>query len=219
LKKLKKNNVKFQIGFVRRFDKEWLEFKELMHLETIGENVVWRQVSAGAGPKTEWFYDIKKGAGPFIDGAVHSYDFALYTFGKAKKVESCLTRFKKFSSPDTGVVSVEFESGNILVLLWSWGLPEKCFTNGINDAIGPKGALIFEGIRDKEHKWFLLRKENGTEEKVGEMPIDTLGPAFTEQMDHFIDCIKNNKKPKVGYIEGRESLKIGLQALEQWRII
>jgi len=31
-----KNNVKFQIGYVRRFDQEWLKFRELMKSKIIG---------------------------------------------------------------------------------------------------------------------------------------------------------------------------------------
>lgn len=37
-------------------------------------------------------------------------------------------------------------------------------------------------------------------------------------MEHFIDCIKNNKRPIVGGIEGRESLKVGLEAIKSWKL-
>lgn len=211
-----KNNVKLQIGYVRRFDEEWLKFKELINSDIIGRPVVWRQVSAGSGPFSEWYYDINKGAGPFIDGAVHSYDFAIYTFGKVKKVVSMLTKFKKFSSPDTGVVSVEFESGDILIYCSSWGLPSRCYGGSVSDTIGPSGALIWGGFVDENNKWFVLRKEN-KEEKIEKMPKDTLTPAFEKQMVHFIDCIKNNKEPIVTGKEGIESLKVGLEALKNWK--
>ncbi|MCD6408669.1 Gfo/Idh/MocA family oxidoreductase [bacterium] len=212
-----KNNVKFQIGYVRRFDDEWLKFRELMKSKIIGSPVVWRQISAGPGPSSLWYYDINKGGGPFIDGAVHSYDFGIYTFGKVKNVESSLTRFKKFSSPDTGTVCVEFENGDILVVCWSWGLPENCSGNRIHEVIGPEGVLIFEGIKDEKNKWFLLRKENGKEEKIEKLPLNTLEIAYEKQMEHFIDCIKNNKKPIVGGKEGIETLKVGLEAIKKWK--
>jgi predicted dehydrogenase len=215
IEECEKNNVIFQIGYVRRFDEEWLKFKELMDKRIIGRPVVWHQISGSHGPLPEWFYDMKKGMGPFVDGAVHSYDFAIFTFGKVKKVKSLLTKFKKFSSPDTGTVSVEFETGDILVLCWSWGLPKNTSAQSIHQAIGPEGVLIFNGYRDENNRYFVVRKETG-EEKIGPIPLKSLDIGFEKQMEHFIDCIKNNKKPVVSGIDGYESLKVGLSAIKEW---
>jgi UDP-N-acetylglucosamine 3-dehydrogenase len=215
IEECEKNNLIFQIGYVRRFDEEWLKFKELMDKKIIGRPVVWHQIWGGYGPSPEWYYDIKKGMGPFVDGAVHSYDFAIYTFGKVKKVKSSLTKFKKFTSPDTGVVSVEFEKGDILVLCWSWGLPKNTSSQYLHQAIGPEGVLIFGGYQDEKNKYFVVKKENG-EEKIGPIPLNSLSIGFEKQMEHFIDCIRNNRKPVVSGIDGYESLKVGLSAIKEW---
>jgi predicted dehydrogenase len=215
IEECEKNNLIFQIGYVRRFDEEWLKFKDLMDKKIIGRPVVWHQIWGGYGPITEWYYDIKKGMGPFVDGAVHSYDFAIYTFGKIKKVKSSLTKFKKFTSPDTGVVSVEFEKGDILVLCWSWGLPKNTSSQYLHQAIGPEGVLIFGGYQDEKNRYFVVKKENG-EEKIGPIPLNSLGIGFEKQMEHFIDCIRNNRKPVVSGIDGYESLKVGLSAIKEW---
>ena len=39
--------VKLQLGFVRRFDNEWLKFKEIVTSGQLGRPVVWRSASAG----------------------------------------------------------------------------------------------------------------------------------------------------------------------------
>ncbi|MCS7180344.1 MAG: Gfo/Idh/MocA family oxidoreductase, partial [bacterium] len=153
IEECEKNNVIFQIGYVRRFDEEWLKFKELIQNRVIGKPIVWHQIWGGYGPSAEWYYDIKRGMGPFVDGAVHSYDFAIFTFGKAKKVKSSLTKFKNFSSPDTGIVTVEFESGDILVLCWTWGLPKNVSSQYLHQALGPEGVLIFDGYRDENGRY------------------------------------------------------------------
>lgn len=213
-----KNNVIFQIGYVRRFDEEWLKFRELMQENKIGKPVIWHQIWGGFTPPADWFYDIKSGMGPFVDGAVHSYDFGIYTFGKVKKVKSSLLSFKKYTSPDTGVVSVEFESGDILTLGWSWGLPKNVSCLYIHQALGPEGVLIFAGeIIEPKEKYFIIRREGGLEEKVGPIPFYSLSIAFERQMEHFIDCIKNNKKPIVTGIDGFESLKVGLEVIKEWK--
>ncbi len=211
-----KNNAILQIGYVRRFDQEWLKFKELMDKRIIGRPVIWHQIWGGNGPSAEWFYDIKKGMGPFVDGAVHSYDFAIFTFGKVKKVKSSLTKFKNFSSPDTGTTIVEFESGDMLVLCWSWGLPKNVSSQYLHQALGPEGVLVFGGFQDEKDKYFVVRKEVG-EEKIGPIPLNSLGIGFERQIEHFIDCVKNNKKPVVSGIDGYESLKVGLDVLKSWK--
>lgn len=214
-----KHNVKLQIGFVRRFDKEWVKFKELIKSGIIGRPVIWRSISGSSGPGNPWFHDIKKGGGPFIDGAVHSYDFALYTFGNVKEIKSSLIKFRKrTTAPDTGFVNVKFSGGDHLLLNWSWGLPPGCHSSGINEAIGPGGVLIFGGVQSKKYKWFVVRKNGGKEEKTGRTPIDTLTKGFQKQMEHFVDCIKNNKKPVVGGLEGRKSLEVGLEVLRKWKL-
>ncbi|MEM2741394.1 MAG: Gfo/Idh/MocA family oxidoreductase [Nitrososphaeria archaeon] len=217
IEECEKNNVIFQIGYVRRFDEEWLKFKELIDKKIIGRPVVWHQIWGGYGPSSEWYYDIKKGMGPFVDGAVHSYDFAIYTFGKFKKVKSSLLKFKKFNSPDTGTVIVEFESEDMLVLCWSWGLPKNVSSQYIHQTLGPEGVLIFDGARDEKGKYFVIRKEAG-EEKIGPIPLNSLSIGFEKQMEYFVDCVKNNKKPIVGGIDGYESLKIGLEVIKNWNI-
>ncbi len=215
IEECEKNNVILQIGYVRRFDEEWLKFKELIDKKVIGRPIVWQQISGGSGPGPDWFYDIKKGMGPFVDGAVHSYDFGIFTFGKVKKVKSSLIKFKKSTSPDTGVVIVEFESGDILVLCWSWGLPKNTFSQYVHQALGPEGVLVFDGTRDEKGKYFVIRKDKG-EEKIGPIPLNSLGIGFEKQMEHFIDCVKNNKKPVVSGIDGYESLRVGLMAIKNF---
>lgn len=127
--------------------------------------VIWHQIWESFGPSSDWYYDIEKGMGPFVDGAVHSYDFAIFTFGKFKKVKSSLIKFKKFTSPDTGIVSVEFESGDILVLCWSWGLPVNVASQYVHQTFGPEGVLIFGGHQDEKGKYFVVRKKDGEDKQ------------------------------------------------------
>jgi len=212
-----KFGVKLQIGFVRRFDEEWLKFKELVSSGIIGHPVVWRQLAVGSGPKAEWYYDWEKGGGPFLDGAVHTYDFAVYTFGEPVKIKSSLLKFKKFTAPDTGSVDVTFCTGDCLYLFWSWGLPAGVSAGYTMDAAGPEGVLVFGTYQEKKPRWFTLRKEGGKEKKIGRHSSGSLGKAFVAQLQHFTDCIRENKKPLVDGAEGRKSLKIAVEVLRQWK--
>jgi predicted dehydrogenase len=103
--------VKLQLGFVRRFDNEWLKFKEIVTSGQLGRPVVWRTASAGQGAPTPWFFQRELGGGPFMDGAVHNYDFGNYMFGKVKSVTARGTTIQpNRTAIDTGIASIEYES-------------------------------------------------------------------------------------------------------------
>ncbi len=208
---LDKSKVKFQIGFVRRFDDEWLKFKELIIDGKIGRPVIWRSINAGSAPSAKWYVDKKKGGGPFIDGAIHNYDFANYIFGKAKEVTAFLTKFREDSTAfDTGTVIVKFESEDELMMCWSWGLPAGASGSNLHDAIGPKGAIIFQ----KEE--FVINQGANNVELVKIEP-ESLTKGYVKQLQHFISCIIEDKTPEVGILEGIESLKIASAVFESSR--
>lgn len=211
-KALEKSKVKFQMGFVRRFDNEWLKFKELITGNKIGRPVLWRSINAGSAPSAKWFLDIEKGGGPFMDGAIHNYDFANFMFGKAKEVTSFLLKFREDSTAlDTGTTIIKFESEDELMLCWSWGLPLGASGCSLHDTLGPKGALIFHGEE------FIVNLGTNNKESIKVEP-ESLTKGFEKQLEHFISCIKEDKTPEVGISEGIESLKIALAVFESAKL-
>ncbi|MEN6644703.1 MAG: Gfo/Idh/MocA family oxidoreductase, partial [Armatimonadia bacterium] len=141
--------VVLQIGFVRHFCNEWLKLRELIQSGIIGRPVVWRSVSGGSGAPTPWFFNKELGGGPFIDGAVHSYDWARYIFGEATNVVTDIRKLKADTTAwDTGTVIVNFESGDQQLIIWSWGLPGfggKVKADSAHDVLGPLGSITFPG--------------------------------------------------------------------------
>ncbi len=212
----KEAGVKLQLGFVRRFDNEWLKFKEIVTGGLLGRPVVWRSASAGQGAPTPWFFQRELGGGPFMDGAVHNYDFGNYMFGKAKSVTAIGTTIQpNRTAIDTGIASIEYESGDILQMLWSWGLQAGCRAGGSHDVLGEKGALLFQSpTKDPSNNvGQLIIERPGGEQEVHEYVRNDM---FADQMEHFIDCIINDRDPKVTAKHGQESLKVALAVLESF---
>ena len=105
-----------QIGFVRLFDEEWLDWRSALKDNCIGCPVVWRDIAAvAAGPPDKWFHEDAQGGGPFLDGCIHSLDFGLFTFGPIDWV-FCHGRTMKPAATaiDTGSATVRFMSGDEL---------------------------------------------------------------------------------------------------------
>ena len=202
--------VILQIGFVRHFCNEWLKLREIIQSGQIGRPVVWRSVSGGSGAPTPWFFDKEIGGGPFIDGAVHSYDWARFIFGEATNVVTDIRKLKAETTAwDTGTVIVNFASGDQQIVCWSWGLPgmgQGVPADGAHDVLGPLGSIMFPGgnkltvnLADGEH--------------VVEFEADDGNVWFREQMKHFIECCKTGAQPIAGAHEGIEATRIAEAAL------
>lgn len=134
--------VKLQVGFCRRFDNGWLAAADVVRQGKLGRPVVWRHATGTSGAPQPWFFDRNRGGGPFVDGAIHWYDFGRFLFGEVESVMAS-TRIMQpgRTAPDTGMVSVRFVSGDELQLMWSWGLPPHVRVDELHEVLGPDGAL------------------------------------------------------------------------------
>ncbi|MBM4083969.1 MAG: Gfo/Idh/MocA family oxidoreductase [Planctomycetes bacterium] len=220
IKACKTAKVKFMIGFVRRFDADWGKFREIVQSGLIGRPVLWRDCASSPGPASPWFLDKEKGGGPLIDGAVHNYDFARYTFGEAALVQGSMNTFKSDSTAlDTGTGIVRFKSGDQLMMSWSWGLPKGCKHGArLIDLMGPAGGISFgvpadkypAGVDPKTHGGYVVQLANG-EQRVEVFPRNNM---FLEEVKHFVDCVQSGKKPSITGEDGLRALEIGLAVLK-----
>ncbi|MDD2431793.1 MAG: Gfo/Idh/MocA family oxidoreductase [Firmicutes bacterium] len=210
-----RHNVKLHIGFVRRFCNSWLKMKELVQSGILGEKVVWRSATCHQGAPTPWYYQKAEGAGPFLDGAVHNYDFANFMFGRIKSVNSGLfTLGSKGDAFDTGSVSLEYENGAILHMNWSWALPNTAYGGSLEDYFGANGALLYgchgdfsydnktEGVitfigKDNERKFFVYPEND----------------MFVDEIRAFYESCVFDKPVLASAKDGIEALKVALKVL------
>lgn len=215
LKVTRECQVKLQLGFVRRFCNAWLKMQELVKSGILGPKVIWRSASANHGAPTEWFFQKALGAGPFLDGAVHNYDFANMMFGKVQMVKSnLLTLGTKGDAFDTGTITIEYDSGHMLQMNWSWALPWRSYGGYLEDFIGEKGALLYGCHGEFDY-------DKNTEEVITFIGQDGKKQFFTyktndmffDEIYSFYEAVTNNKEPLVGGEEGIKALEVALKVL------
>jgi predicted dehydrogenase len=204
-----------QVGFVRRFDAEWQAWAEVVRGGRIGSPVVWRDVQAHAGPNSAWYYEDEQGGGPFLDGCVHNYDWALQLFGPAQWAFCHARSFRGSSAFDTGTATVRFQSGDELLISWSWGLPPRTSGGSVFEVLGPYGALTFQ--REGEGAPYFQIKQDDV---VRREPIDpdALSKAYEAQMDEFVRVARGETAPTAGGADGVAALELALAVLESARI-
>ena len=70
----KENNIKLQIGFMRRFDDSFRHAKKVIDSGEIGDVVMVRSNTRGPSIPRPWMYDIKKSNGPLAEVNSHDID-------------------------------------------------------------------------------------------------------------------------------------------------
>ena len=213
--------VTLMIGQVRRYDTDWGAWKKIVQNGTIGRPVLWRQTAGGPGPGS-WYMDDKKGGGPFLDGCVHNWDYANLVFGKPAVAVGSMMRLADTTALDTGSVAVRYESGDAVVLNWSWGLPQGVRAGSMTDILGPKGVVHFPGYFSESEYPQDFNKElygayflslNG-KSRIAKFRRQNM---FAAEWKDFKNSIEKNKTPLVTGEIGRQAVAVALAALKAGR--
>ena len=215
-KAIKRNNVKFQIGFMRRFDQNFLKAKKIIDQGEIGNPILVKSVGRGPGLPPQWYCDVKRSNGLLAE--VNSHDFDSLRWLSGSDYEQVYALADNFKCPqyqeeypdfyDTAVVSLRFKNGVL-------GLIDGCCpaTYGYDarmEILGTEGMLQIGSqqaysvlvwnnksqlIKEGNKSWRILFKD-----------------AYLEEDKYFANCILNNEEPKVGIEEGKKAIEIVIAA-------
>ena len=209
--KAKEKNVILTVGHVERFNPVITKIKEFIDNGMLGKIYLVNSIRIGPVPKRLWGV----GDGVLVDLSVHDIDIISYLVGDIEKVYSQLIFSGKqeiyaknlFQIKDKVMGCSEF----------SWISPKRSRTIEIS---GVKGTLkgdyfsqeltLYENSDESETA---LTKGNISAGNVVNQPVNKQEPLKLE-LEHFIDCIKNNKKPLVTPEDAKKSLKVALSILE-----
>lgn len=207
------SKCKFTISFQRRHSLEFTKLKDMIATDTLGHPVMSVVHSLQSiRPKRAMHDALTGNGGPIIDSMCHYFDFWRGVFASEPvrvtahgftlaKDRPEIAHFTKIA-PDTANVCVEFASGDIGVIVVSWGLPPGVNGERLWEFFGPKG-LIKPGFDNMS-----LQLEGGNIKVIESLKMRA------EITRHFTDCILNDKKPLITAEDGLIALKISLAAIE-----
>lgn len=153
----------------------------------------------------QWRAELKyQGGGELIDTGYHpTYQLYYLAAGEIAAIRGTMGRFEhEIEGEDTASVQVRFKNGVIGEILTSWAFSRPHGAHNIH-LIGDKGELFGSG-----HLLYHLPRG-------AKAPVETVLPEsdqFLDQMGHFADCVLNGTRPLHGAEEGRDVLKIILEA-------
>lgn len=213
---IKRNNVKFQIGFMRRFDQNFLKAKKIIDQGEIGNPILVKSVGRGPGLPPQWYCDVKRSNGLLAE--VNSHDFDALRWLSGSDYEQVYALADNFKCPqykeeypdfyDTAAVSLRFKNGVL-------GLIDGCCpaTYGYDarmEILGTEGMLQ---IGSQQASSVLVWNNKSQLIKEGNRSWRILfKDAYLEEDKHFANCILNNEEPKVSIEDGKKAIEIVIAA-------
>ncbi len=217
VKAVEKAGVKFQVGFNRRFDHNFLKVRSLVKEGKVGDIHVVRITSRDpAAPPAEY---VKNSGGMFMDMTIHDFDMARYLSGS--EVEEVFAygtvlvdpEIGKAGDIDTAVVTLKFANGALGIIENSrqavYGYDQRV------EVFGNKGAVAVSN--DTASSAVLSTKEGVQSEKPLYFFLERYMESFTEEKKQFFAAIKNNTEVPVGAVDGLKPVLIAKAAYKSMK--
>ena len=214
---VEKAEVKFQVGFNRRFDTNFMRVREAVTSGEIGEPHILRITSRDpASPPIEY---VKLSGGIFLDMTIHDFDMARYLIDD-EVVEVYAVgdvrvdpKIGEAGDIDTAVITLRFQNGVLATIDNSreaiYGYDQRV------EVFGSKGMVVAGNPLTNTVTF------SGSEGSSAASPlyffVERYKEAYLSELHAFIRCIKENTQPPVTGIDGRAPIVMGYAALKSLR--
>jgi myo-inositol 2-dehydrogenase/D-chiro-inositol 1-dehydrogenase len=202
----------FMLGFMRRFDESYKYAHDKVAAGEIGKPVLFRAYSqdpekfvAGSiafGPHS---------GGEFMDMAVHDIDLARWFTGSEPEtvyaIGGCYAHpeFAGWNDGDNVSCLMKFKNDTMVFLFAGRTAPHGY--NVETEIIGTKGTLRIASIPQKNLVEVL--DEHGVRREWSENFLERFETAYVNEIQEFVNCIREGRKPEVTVYDGTKVSEIG----------
>lgn len=209
---LKENNVKYQVGFNRRFDHNFEAVKDAVKAGKIGDPHIIKVTSRDPEPPSAEY--AKVSGGMFLDMTIHDFDMVRYLSGCDAEeiyVEAAVLvdpAIGEAGDVDTAVITLKMENGAIAVIDNSrkaaYGYDQRA------EVFGSRGMIAT--ANDTQSSAVLSTEAGVTGEKPLYFFLERYMDSFAKEMNCFIDAIENDTDTPLGVTDGLKPVMMGLAA-------
>jgi predicted dehydrogenase len=205
--------VMFQVGFMRRFDHAYANAKKQIEAGAIGDPVVIRSIGRDPFRTSLEYANPAVSGGLILDMGIHDFDLLRWLTGD--EIERVYTEVASLVYPelqdvgdvDNAMINVRFMRGglgNVEVSRTAhYGYDIQC------NVIGTKGALQIGYLQ--QTPVLTLTREGARHDVVPHFP-ERFGQAYTTQIEHFVECLRDGKQPSATHIDARAALQAAIAA-------
>ncbi|KKO52323.1 inositol 2-dehydrogenase [Paenibacillus sp. DMB20] len=209
---VKKTGVKFQIGFNRRYDRNFSKVRNLVETKEIGDLHILKITSRDPEPPSLDY--VSRSGGIFVDMAIHDFDMARFITGS--EVEEVYVQGAALVNPkiaelgdiDTAIISMKFANGAIGVIDNSrqavYGYDQRL------EAFGSNGSAIANN--ETESRVEVLSKEG----VIGDNPLhfflERYYDAYIREVKEFFEAIESDTEVSCNFVDGFMAQRIAMAA-------
>ncbi len=202
------------IGFNRRFDPSFKALRDRVQNGEIGKLEQLSITSRDPGPPPGAY--IKVSGGMFRDMTIHDFDIARYIAGDVVAVHAVGANLvepeiEKLGDIDAAMITMESANGALIHINNSrrsaYGYDQRI------EAFGEHGMLQ-AGNHHATSISFSGKDSTNAQDPVLNFFIERYTSAYIDEIDHFVDCVEQKKKPLASFSDGREALRLAEAALE-----
>lgn len=205
-------DIKFQVGFNRRFDHNFAAIRKAYDDGKIGEAHILKITSRDPEPPNPAY--IKVSGGIFLDMTIHDFDMACFLTDS--DVEELYVNSAVLVDPaigeqgdvDTAIITMKMTNGALAVIDNSrkaaYGYDQRAELFGSkgmvatsNDTVSSAVISNADGVTGEKPLFFFLERYMGS---------------FSDEMRQFTEAVINDTEVPVGIHAGLQSVKIGLAA-------
>lgn len=210
----------FMLGFMRRYDPSYAYAKKKIDEGYIGRPILFRGYSVDPELAIEGALKYAAhSAGQFIDMGVHDIDLTRWFLQSELKsvyaIGGCFAHdeYAKYGDGDNVSALMQFENESMAFLLAGRTAPHGY--NVETEIIGTKGQIRIGSVPQKN--LVELFDQSGVIKECSQSFPERFHEAFVNEMQEFVDCILEGRKPEVTVQDGVRSTQIAEWATQSFK--
>jgi myo-inositol 2-dehydrogenase/D-chiro-inositol 1-dehydrogenase/scyllo-inositol 2-dehydrogenase (NAD+) len=212
--------VVLQLGFVRRFQPEFVEAKRKIEAGEIGEPMIVKSLTRGPGLPPVWAHDLRRSNGMLAEVNSHDFDCTRWLVGS--EIERVYAETANFKGKERGVTAPDFYDNAVVSLRFASGAlgtidgtcPADVGYDARVEVLGTEGLLVVG-----EHRALALLeiRTRGT----GEVPTYASWPqrfewGYREELRGFVEAALAGSTPAAGAADGRAAVAAVRASNRSW---
>jgi scyllo-inositol 2-dehydrogenase (NAD+) len=217
----KRSEVALQIGFMRRFQDEFVEARRRIAAGDIGEPMVVKSLTRGPGLPPAWAWDLEKSNGMLAE--VNSHDFDCVRWLVGSDITRVYAEIANKKGASRGVETANFYDNAVVTLRFASGavgtIDGTCPADYGYDArvevVGTEGLLIVGDVRGQPIVEARDRDVGAITPLHRTWP-DRFEQGYRDEMRSFVDVALSGGRPAVTGEDGRHAVSAVQAANRSW---
>jgi myo-inositol 2-dehydrogenase/D-chiro-inositol 1-dehydrogenase len=203
--------IKLQVGFNRRFDKNFQRVKEIVQSGELGRTCMLKITNRDPELPSKEF--LRVSGGLFLDMTIHDFDMAQFQIGEVTEVYATGSvlidsELEEFGDLDTALITLKFKDGTIGSIDNSrqsvYGYDQRL------EVFCLEGTAMAEN--EKENMVLKGNREGFQSSRVPNFFIQRYAPCYVDEVRQFLVSVRDDLPTVVTGEDGRKAVVVGYAA-------